>query len=340
MNTGRPPRPPPRPPLRPVDRPDRPSAFARPVTAPTARLEFRGFLPCPPRSSRASSAPLRRRHDCADAAVVAATPRGGTRAPAMPAGLAGGITRPGDVIHAECALRSIVAIVRGNPLALAVVSASPTAVEKTAKREYLVRQLAAPRIQAVELWTHIAEHHVSRLSWRRDERFPTSFPLFARTNISCTRDIISPGRSCPHTSARGSSPLGQFRPIIAWLPTRLRLWARRARSRPSTLPPSPPPSPPRGYWFHRRGGEDPRARRRERGRSQGAPREFKGRVPDGEGVPAWAPTLPVRRGHRHARITAWLRARGLQRAASGGDHEGHPGGDKVLGGPARNQVRP
>ena len=33
---------------------------------------------------------------------------------------------------------------------------------------------------------------------------------FARTKVSCTRDIISPGRSCPHTSARGSSPLGQF----------------------------------------------------------------------------------------------------------------------------------
>ena len=75
-------------------------------------------------------------HSAADTIVqtrrlVNATPRSGTRAPAMPAGIAGGITRRGDVIHAECALRSIVAIVRRQSTgAGGCVEPSPTAVEK------------------------------------------------------------------------------------------------------------------------------------------------------------------------------------------------------------------
>ena len=77
-------------------------------------------------------------HSAADTIVktrrlVNGTPRSGTRAPAMPPGIAGGITRRGDVIHAECALRSIVAIVRRQSTG-GCVEPSPTAVEKSNKQ--------------------------------------------------------------------------------------------------------------------------------------------------------------------------------------------------------------
>ena len=123
----RPPRPPPRPP-RPPPRPlraPRPPLLLRVLSSaaslPLSAAFFSRFIPG---------------HSAADTIVqtrrlVNATPRSGTRAPAMPAGIAGGITRRGDVIHAECALRSIVAIVRRQSTgAGGCVEPSPTAVEK------------------------------------------------------------------------------------------------------------------------------------------------------------------------------------------------------------------
>ena len=277
-------------PDRPLDRPVRPSASSR-APAPlllrvlSSRLALvrRVLLPLHPRPPAADTAVQTRR-------LVNATPRSGTRAPACRPHR-GGHNAPRRCHPRRGALRSIVAIVRRHHwrwrMCRALADSRRKATRANASNAWVLVNTAAVHKQTS--CQHIAEQHVARLSWRRDERFPRRFRLRANKDLS-TRDIISPGRA-----ARTPRLVGQpARPISsnsAWLPTRLRLWARRARSRPSTCRQARRQARPRGYGFHRRGGEDPRARRRERGRSQGAPREFEGRVPDG-GVPEWLPPSP------------------------------------------------